>query len=127
MKHSDLSPFYRKLSLNLISIALIIVALIYGKTLLLPFFFAILFANLLLPVVTFLARKHFHRVFSILIPLVLAVVIGVTVVGLLSSQVARFFDDLPALREKGTELVSSFQTWVDDHLNIAVKKQNQYI
>jgi predicted PurR-regulated permease PerM len=127
MKHRDVSPFYRRLSFNLISIALIIVALVYGKALLLPFFFAVLFANLILPVVNFLSRRRFNRVFSILIPLVVAVITGITVVVLLSAQVARFFDDLPALREKSTELVAEFQSWVDDHIHIAVKKQNQYI
>src|SRR6187399_2681877 len=117
MKSSDLSPFYRNLSFNLISLALIMVALIYGKTFLLPLFFAVLFANLLLNVVNFLERKNFNRVFSILIPLVLSIVAGATVVELLSSQVARFFDDLPALQEKSTELMSSFQGWIDDNVH----------
>jgi predicted PurR-regulated permease PerM len=127
MSVRDQSPFYRKLSFNLISIALIIVGLIYGKTLLLPFFFAILFANLLLPVVRWLSRKGFNRVFAILPPLVLAVIVLITVIILLSNQIAGFFDDLPTLREKSQELISSFQNWVKEHIHITVNKQNQYI
>jgi predicted PurR-regulated permease PerM len=127
MKERDLSPFYKKLSFNLITIALIVVALVYGKDLLVPFFFAILFANLLLPIVTFLGKKGLGRVFSILIPLVLAVIIAATIIVLLSNQISHFFDDLPTLKEKSKELISSLQTWVNDSVGIAVKKQNQYI
>src|SRR5689334_2283447 len=105
MKVSDQSPYYIRVTFYLITIALIIAALIYGKSLLLPFFFAILFANLLLPMVNFLSRKGVHRVFSILVPLVVSVIVLITVIVLLSSQIARFFDDLPTLREKSTELI----------------------
>jgi len=127
MNVRDQSPVYARISLNLITIALVIGALVYGKSLLLPFFFAILFANLLLPLVNFLARKRVPKVFSILIPLVVSVIVMITVVGLLSNQVMGFFDDLPTLREKSEELISSFQNWVTEHVNITVKKQNQYI
>lgn len=127
MDNRDQSPFYKRLSLNLISLALICLALIYGRTLLLPIFFSILFANLLLPVVNFSTRKGLNRVFSILIPLVLSIIIGCTIVFLLSSQISKFFEDIPALKAKSTELVDSFQTWISEHVNIGVRKQNQYI
>src|SRR5688572_32893179 len=107
MNASDKTPFYKRLSFNLISIALIVTALIYGRTLLLPFFFAVLFANLLLPIVKWLSRKGFNRVFSILPPLVLSVIVLITVIVFLSNQVAGFFQDLPTLREKSQELIST--------------------
>src|SRR5687768_4830984 len=84
MNKSDQSPFYKRLSLNLISLALICAALVYGRSLLLPIAFAVLFANLLLPVVKFMGRKGVNRVISILVPLVLSLIIGCTVVFLLS-------------------------------------------
>lgn len=127
MNKPDQSPFYKRLSLNLISLALICLALIYGKPLLLPIFFAILFANLLLPIVNFSMRKGLNRVLSILIPLVLSIAIGCTLVFLLSSQISKFFEDVPALKEKSAELVESFQAWISEHINIGVGKQDQYI
>lgn len=127
MNNTGNSPFYRRLSLNLLSLALICLALIYGKSLIIPLLFAMLFANLLLPVVKYLNRKHFNRVFSILVPLLTAIIIGFTVVFLLSNQISKFFEDLPALRQKSTELLSSFQQWVDDNAHIGIGKQNQYI
>jgi predicted PurR-regulated permease PerM len=127
MSVNNQTPFYKRLSFNLISIGLIVTALVYGKTLLLPFFFAILFANLLLPIVNWLSRKGFNRVFSILPPLVLSVIVLITVIILLSNQVAGFFQDLPTLREKSQELISTFQNWVKEHVHITVNKQNQYI
>lgn len=127
MDKSDHSPFYKRLSLNLISLAIICLALIYGKPLLLPIAFAILFANLLLPIVNFSRRKGLNRVFSILIPLALAIIIGFTVVFLLSNQITKFFEDVPTLKEKSRELIDSFQSWISEHVNIGIGKQNQYI
>jgi predicted PurR-regulated permease PerM len=127
MNVRDQSPFYARVTFNLITIALVIAALIYGKSLLLPFFFAILFANLLLPIVNFLCRKGMRRVFSILVPLIISVIVLITMVVLLSNQIAGFFDDLPALREKSQQLITDFQVWIKEHINITINKQNQYI
>lgn len=118
--------FYKRLSLNLVSIALICVLLIYGKGILLPFLFAVLFANLLLPVNKFLERKKFGRILSIFLPLFVSIIVIGVVVFLLSNQVGKFFDDIPALRDKSTELLGSMQQWIDEKAHMSVKKQNQY-
>jgi predicted PurR-regulated permease PerM len=104
------SPFYEKLSFNLISLAIISVVLFYGRDIIVPVLFAILLANLLLPVVRYLKRKLNHSL-SILVPLILAIVVGLSVVYLLSNQIFHFLDDVPALKERMDQLAQSFQQW----------------
>jgi predicted PurR-regulated permease PerM len=121
------SPFYIRLCLNLISICLLGVIVIYGKSIVVPLALAILFANLLLPITRWLSAKGIkNRPLSILIPLVSAIIVVATVIFLLSTQVANFIDDLPTLSEKGAKLIDNFQQWVDENAHIAIRKQNQY-
>ncbi len=121
------SPFYQRLAFNLISLGLIGLLLIYGKSIIIPLALAVLFANLLLPIVRWLNGKGLrNRPFSILIPLITSILVVGTVVFLLSNQVANFVDDVPALSEKGDTLIANFQAWVDENAHIAVRKQNQY-
>lgn len=120
------APFYQKLSFNLISLAIISLAIFYGRDILLPFLFSVLLASLLLPVTRFLVRKKFNRPFSILIPLLTSIVIGVGILYFLSSQVINFMDDVPALKERVTEVSNSFQQWFKESTNMPIRKQNQY-
>ncbi len=121
------APFYQKLSFNLISLAIIAVAIIYGKDIILPILFAILLSNLLLPLVNYLARKKFYRSISIILPLFLSIVVGAGVIFFLSSQIIHFMDDVPALKERMNEVADSFQVWFRENTNITIRKQNQYI
>lgn len=121
------APFYQKLSFNLISLALIALALVYGKDIILPVLFAILLANLLLPITNYLAGRKFNRPLSILIPLFMAIVVGVGIIYFLSNQIINFMDDVPALRERVNEVSHSFQEWFRESTNVTIRKQNQYL
>lgn len=127
MEKKTEAPFYQKLSFNLISLALICVALIYGGDIIIPVLFAILLANLLLPMVNFLARKKFNRPLSIIVPLFLSIVVIAGIVYFLSSQIMHFVDDVPALKERMNEVADSFQVWIKENMNVTIRKQNQYI
>ena len=127
MESQTQSPFYLRLCLNLISICLLAIILIYGKSIIVPLALGILFSNLLLPVTRWLCDRGIsNRPLSILIPLIASIILVGTVIFLLSTQVSNFIDDVPALGEKGAKLIDNFQQWVDDNAHIAVRKQNQY-
>jgi predicted PurR-regulated permease PerM len=126
MESQTSSPFYQRLALNLISVCLIGIIIIYGKSIVIPLALAILFANLLLPITRYLSGHRFNRPLSILIPLITAVLVIATVVVLLSSQIANFAEDVPALSEKGQKLVGNLQQWIDENAHMSVRKQNQY-
>jgi predicted PurR-regulated permease PerM len=120
-------PFYKKLSLCLLSVALIILFLYVAQGILIPIFISILLATLLLPIVQFLQRHKFNRLLSILVTILLAVFIIAVVVYFLSSQIINFFDDWPAIKERFGELFTSLKVWIKENFNVAIHKQEQYI
>jgi predicted PurR-regulated permease PerM len=101
---SENQPFYKKLTFNLLSIGILCVALIYGSDLIMPLLFAILLATLILPLTNFLVRKNFPKFLSIILPILLAIIVGGGVIYLLSFQIVHFVDDLPALKERFNEV-----------------------
>lgn len=120
-------PFYQKFSLILISLTILVVALIYGKDLILPLLFSILLANLLLPVTNYFESKRVHKTLSILVPLALAIFAGAALVYFLSSQIIHFMEDVPALQKRFNEVSHSAQVWFREGTNVTIRKQNQYI
>jgi predicted PurR-regulated permease PerM len=121
------SPFYQKVSLTLLAVVLLGLLVFLGKDILLPLLFSVLLSTLLLPFTGFLQRKGVHKVFSILIPVLLSFFVIAGVLYVLSSQVVNFLDDIPALKERISEVSTGFQKWVDENTHITVRKQNQYI
>jgi predicted PurR-regulated permease PerM len=120
-------PFYHRLSLNLISIALLIAAVYLGKDVVLPILFSILLATLLLPIYKFLLGKKFPRPLAILLPLIVSLVLVFSIAFLLSKQIIKFFDDLPTLNERVDEIKLSAETWIGDQTNVTVKEQEKYL
>lgn len=120
-------PFYHRLSLNLLSIALIIAALYLGKDVVLPILFSILLATLLLPIYKFLLGKKFPRPLAILLPLTVSLILVFSVVFLLSKQVIKFLDDMPTLTERVDELKLNVERWIDDQTNVTVREQEKYL
>jgi predicted PurR-regulated permease PerM len=121
------SPAYLRISLNLITIALLATALYLGKNILIPLFFSILLAILLHPLVSFLHRKKLDRVAAILVSILLALFVIGVVIYFLSSQIGNFLDDIPTLKERLKELATVAKRWVYDNFNIAIREQNQYL
>jgi predicted PurR-regulated permease PerM len=120
-------PFYHRLSLNLISIALLIAAVYLGKDVVLPILFSILLATLLLPIYKFLLGKKFPRPLAILLPLTVSLVLVFSIAFLLSKQIIKFFDDLPTLNERVDEIKLSAETWIGDQTSVTVKEQEKYL
>lgn len=120
-------PISKNLSYSLLCIVLLGVILYLGQGILIPLFFSILLASLLLPVSNFLHSKKLNHVLSILIPLILSLLLIMGVMYFLSSQIAHFFDDIPKIKGRVNELIDSLQGWIEDNFNITSRKQVQYI
>jgi predicted PurR-regulated permease PerM len=120
-------PFYKKLALVLVSLSLIAVMMIYGGNIVLPILFAVLLANILLPVVQFLQRKKFNRTFAILLPVFLSVVIGIGLLYFLSRQVITFMKDVPALKERVDKVSHDAKLWFQDVTGVKLVQQDKYI
>lgn len=119
--------FFRKLSFNLLSIVLAGLILYLGKSIILPFLFSVLLAALLLPIVSYLQGKKFHRVIAIILPLALALLMILGILYFLYTQIVHFFDDWDALEKRINELLASLQKWIAQNFDIAPRKQAQYI
>jgi predicted PurR-regulated permease PerM len=121
------TPFYQKVSLNLLSLSILGAALYFGKEIIVPILFSILIASLLLPVTRFLSHKKINRILSILIPLILTIILAGLVVYLLSKQIVNFLDDLPSLSERISNFTDSFQQWFRKSTGMTIRAQNKYI
>jgi predicted PurR-regulated permease PerM len=120
------SPFYQRLSLNLITLFMISLGLIYGQSIILPFLFSILLANILLPFAILLRKRKINQSISIIVPLLLSIVIGIGILYFLSSQIVHFIDDIPALKGRINEITHSFQVWFRETTRMTIRQQNLY-
>jgi predicted PurR-regulated permease PerM len=121
------SPVYQKISLNLITIALLALALYLGADILLPLFFAVLLAVLLHPVVVFLTTRKLDRVVAILLSIFLSLLLIGTLLYFLSTQIGNFLDDIPTLKARLKDLIQSGKEWVQVNFNIGIREQNKYL
>lgn len=121
------TPFYQRLSLTLLSLGIIAAAVVLGKDVLLPILFATLLATLLLPITNYFVRKGMPRILSIGLPVLLTLIVTAGLIYFLSTQIINFLDDAPELNKKLTEVGTSAQKWVNQHIHITVRKQNEYI
>ena len=93
-------PFYARLAFTLFAIALIILFMYMGRSVLVPLFFSFLVAILLHPVVRFLERKRFPRALAAIVTLLIFMILLGGLFYFFSHQVVRLTRDLPSLQAK---------------------------
>ncbi len=120
-------PFYVRLCMHLVSIYILGLLVYYGKDIIMPVCFAIVLAMLLLPVVNWLMKKRIPGVPAIIIAILLATLFVGGIIYFLSSQVAGFMSDLPAIKEKLSHHISTVQSWINDQLNITRNQQDSAV
>lgn len=124
---NDKHPFYQRLCLNLITVTLLGALLYIGQKILLPLFFSMLLAALLLPVVNFLKRKKLGHALSITVSLVVSLILIFGIFYFLTTQVLNFLDDFDMIKKKITELVLEMKQWVNKNFHVGIRKQNEYL
>lgn len=127
MDQAQQSPFYLRFGITIISLAVIAVTLYFAHAIILPFFFGILLATLLLPVTRFFERLHLGKVASIVISILVAMIVIGSIVYFLSTQVAGFIHDFPTISKKFKELLWNAQTWIHEHFKIGMREQREYL
>jgi predicted PurR-regulated permease PerM len=120
-------PFFLRFGMTIITIAFLAVALYLGKAILLPFFFSVLLATLLLPITKKLQQWGVRKVLAIAIVIIVSMSLIGIVIYLLSSQISNFADDFPTLQKRFHEVVLSGHKWISENLNIGVRAQKQYL
>ena len=116
-------PLYVKISLVLISVALILVALELGDSLLVPLCFSFLFALLLHPLCTKLESLRLPRVLAIFICLIVIIIVVGILLYFISSQLLSFGEDLPELQKKLELLLEEIHTFISQTFGIEKNSQ----
>jgi len=93
-------PFYIKCTVILFGLVLFVYAISTLRVVLVPLAFGLMLAILLNPVVSRLQKWKLPRVLSISLALLMAIIFLVAIGYFLSSQIARFSDQLPMLKKK---------------------------
>lgn len=115
-------PLYVKLANIAIAIFILFYILYIGQAIILPLLYAIIFAILLNPFVTWLCAKGMNRVVSIMLAVVLALIVVSGLIYLLSTQLATFSENLPQFKEKFAVLIKQTYGWISETFNIKSRK-----
>lgn len=101
---------------------------IWGKTILAPLVFALLFSVLLLPIANFLEKKfHFPRSMASLTAVFLLVFSLVALFYLVGSQISSLADDWPQFKQQVLTSVNNLQQWISAKFHVRIKQQNNYV
>ncbi len=120
-------PFYFRSTVTLFGIILFVYVLFILKSILIPIAFAIMIAILLNPFVNRLRQKKIPNIIAIIIALVTAILFVAGVMYFISSQIAKFSNNMPVLEQKFAMLFSHFQLWLQEHYSLSVQKQQRLL
>jgi len=120
-------PFYARLALSLFSVALILLFMWAGKSLLVPLFFSFLVAILLHPVVILFEKRRFPRALASGIALLIFLILFGGLFYFFSHQVVRLSRDLPSLQAKVMDKWQDIQNWISDKYHITNSQQVNYV
>jgi predicted PurR-regulated permease PerM len=120
-------PFYARVALILFALALIILMMWLGKSILIPLFFAFLVAILLHPVVRFLEKVHIPRALASLLTILISLILIAALFYFFSRQVVRLSKDLPSLQAKVADQLQQAQDWIYNKYHVNNSDQTAYV
>ncbi len=120
-------PFYFRSTVTLFGIMLFIYLLYVLKAILIPLAFATMIAILLNPLVNKLRQKKIPNVLAIIIALLITILLVAGVMVFISSQVAKFTDNMPALQQKFSDLFHHFQLWLQQNYSLSLQRQQELL
>ncbi|UAY53330.1 AI-2E family transporter [Ferruginibacter albus] len=120
-------PFYFQATTVLFGLILFVYALMNLKNVVIPLLFASLLSVLLNPIVDWLEKKRVPKVISILLSIFLALIVLLSVMYFISSQLMSFRTELPVLRERFAALFVKLRGWLNLHMNVSYAKQEELI
>ena len=123
---TDLPPSIRAAAI-LFTIALLFCFLYLASSILIPLFFAVLFALLLYPLSRFFERNGFPRILAIVISMLLVVLTIAGLLFLLSTQIYRFISNLPHLADKFNNLINDIDYFFFKAFNIQIDLKSRFV
>lgn len=128
MKETFTLPFYAKLSLTLISLALIFVTIFLAQDILVPLLLALLFAILLEPIAKFLNRKvRLPHVIATLLTIFLFIAFFAGILLFLSWQISDVVNDFAMIKKNLYLHIDNLQDLVYQHFSLNKQEQKQML
>jgi predicted PurR-regulated permease PerM len=113
-------------NLFLALLVLVTLVLYFGQPLLTPLFLGALFAMLMAPLCRRLDKKT-GRAGSSTICTFIVMISLLVILGVAAWQITVFFEDLPLVRERATELFDKAKSWVYERFSISPSKQESLL
>ncbi len=120
-------PFYAKVAMILFGLALCLLFMWEGRTILIPLFFAFLFSILLHPVAAFLERRRFPRSLAAIMTILCFLLLLLGLFYFFGRQVSKLVHDLPRLRTMAETKLLDIQNWINLKFHIANTDQSEYL
>lgn len=120
-------PFYLRLTSVLLSIVLILFLMHEGRSIIIPLFFSLLIALLLLPVTRWLEAHKFSRPLSAITAILLFIVFVAGILYFLGAQLYEFSRDLPQLGTRMQSWIDDLQAWIAGRYHVDASHQLEYL
>lgn len=120
-------PFYARLAFLLLAIMLILLIMEEGKSIIIPLFFSLLIALMLLPITKWLERRRLPASLAAAVSILLFIVFVVGIFYFLGAQIADFSKDLPQLGQRMQLWVQDLQTWATARFHVDASRQLDYL
>jgi predicted PurR-regulated permease PerM len=120
-------PYYVRLCAKLLTLFLIGWIAYLGKTIIVPIYFSILLAILLLPLANFLERLKIPQGIADMTAVFSAVLIIVILIYFLSTQISSFVTDMPSIKEHMAEHYAALRHWINQKFNVSFTQQTIFI
>jgi len=120
-------PYYVRLCAKILLLFLIGWIAYLGKSIIVPIYFSILLAILLLPVTNIIEKLKMPQALADMIAVLLAVLVIVCLIYFLSTQISSFVTDMPSIKRHLSEHYYTLRDWINHKLNISINQQTVFI
>lgn len=120
-------PYYVRLCAKILLLFLIGWIAYLGKSIIVPMYFSILLAILLLPVANMIEKLKIPQAMADIIAVLLAVLVIACLIYFLSTQISSFVSDMPSIKKHLSEHYYTLRDWINHKLNISITQQTVFI
>ena len=120
-------PLYAKLAMLMLLLFLLFYVIYLGQQIILPLGFSFLFAVLLRPLEAAILRLRIPRVIAILLVITISLLVVTGIIIFISSQIASFMSDIPAVKKNLEDLGRQSQRWIDQTFHLTARQQDVLI
>jgi predicted PurR-regulated permease PerM len=122
-----MKAIFERINQYLFFIVLVVVVLYFGKVVLVPVIFAALFAMLFAPMCGKLIRKGWNRSLSTLLCVLIILFATLGMLAIVGGQISAFQKDVPKMKQKAAETMTTVQSYISEKLKIPPTKQKEIV